>query len=133
MAGRNGMKLGRLAPKFHPKTLKFSAYLKADAPPPPPEKTYWEYKIGTYPMMLNDTLGDCTCADAGHRVMLWTAHGGEMVTPADADILAAYEAVGGYVPGDPSTDNGCAMTDVFEYCESTGIAGHKINGWVAVD
>jgi hypothetical protein len=84
-------------------------------------------------MMLNDTLGCCTCADAGHRVMLWTKHGGSMVTPTDADILTAYEAVGGYVPGDPSTDQGAAMTDVFSYCQSTGIAGHKINGWVAVD
>ena len=134
MSGRPGMKLGRLAPKVHAKTLLLDKYLLPEALPAPPEKAYWEYKVGeTWPMMLNDSLGDCTCADAGHRVMLWTAHSGALVTPTDEQVLDVYKAVGGYVPGDPSTDNGCAMTDVFDYCRTTGIAGHKIDGWVQVD
>jgi hypothetical protein len=53
--------------------------------------------------------------------------------PTDAETLAAYSAVSGYVPGDPSTDNGAVMLDVLNYWRNTGIGGHKILGYVAVD
>ena len=58
MPGRPGMRLGRLAPKIHRNTLLFDDYLKADAPPPPPEKSYWEYKVPPdWTMMGNDKSG----------------------------------------------------------------------------
>ena len=40
-------------------------------PPPPKKRTYSNSifsKGGTLGMMLNDSLGDCTCAAAGHMV-----------------------------------------------------------------
>ena len=55
-----------------------------------------------------------------------------MVTPSLADVIAVYSAVTGYVPGDPSTDNGAAITDVLAYWQSHGIASHTILGWAAV-
>ena len=75
------MKLGKLAPKAHPKTLQFSRYLKAGAPPLPPAKVYWEYKVpvGAWQMFGNDTIGDCTCACIAHMLML--------VTPAAPAIV----------------------------------------------
>ena len=55
---------------------------------------------------MNDNLGDCVEAAKGHAEQVWGLCNGRMVTVPDSTILANYEAIGGYVPGDPSTDNG---------------------------
>jgi hypothetical protein len=128
-------KLGKLAPKFNRKTLRFSSFLRATALPAPPEKAFWEYKIPpkTIGMFLNDQIGDCTCAEVAHHIMLMTAHTGTMVVPTDDEVQAMYSAISGYVPGDESTDTGCAITDVLDYWQTTGLAGHKIDGWASID
>jgi hypothetical protein len=134
-------KLGRLPKKHNAKTLDFAKYLRASAPPPPPAKLWREYKIpaGAWGMFGNDTIGDCTCAAVAHMIMLTTAHTGTLVTPVEADIIAAYSAITGYDPnqtqpdGSNPTDNGAAITDVLNYWQTTGIAGHKILGWAAID
>ena len=51
-------KLGKAPPKFNRKTLTLSRYLLPTAPAFPPAKTYWEYKVGAWPMFLNDQLAD---------------------------------------------------------------------------
>ncbi len=124
------MKLGRLPRKEHPGTLKLGKYLTVGAAP---MKSYWEYKVGDWPMMVNDSVGDCTCACAGHMIQNWTAHTYGMATPTDDEIIAAYSAITGYVPGDESTDNGAAITDVLSYWQNPGIAGHKILAWAEID
>ena len=50
----------------------------------------------------------------------------------DSAILAAYSAVSGYVPGDPSTDVGAACLDVLNYWRSTGIGGDQIAAYASV-
>ena len=128
-------KLGRLPKKFHPKTLMLSKYLLSDLPAPP-AKVYREYKVpaNAWGFYGNDTLGDCTCAAKAHLLMMMTAHTQPtMFVSAVADIIAAYSAISGYVPGDPSTDTGCAMTDVLNYFQTTGIAGHQILAWASVN
>jgi hypothetical protein len=90
-------------------------------------------EVTSWPMSLNDTLRDCTIAAANHTQMAWNqfAHGSN--TPwTDDQVLAAYEAIGGYVPGDPSTDNGCVMQDVLQYWKTEGIAGDKILAYGAI-
>lgn len=84
-------------------------------------------------MMLNDQLGCCVCADSGHALMLRTANSGTIVIPADSDILGMYEAVGGYVPGNASTDQGCDETAACQYLENTGLCGQKSAGTAMVD
>jgi hypothetical protein len=81
---------------------------------------------------MNDTLGDCTCAGAGHQIMAWTANAGKLAIPADADILNAYETITGYTPSDPSTDQGAVELDVLKYWRGTGIAGHRIGAFAAI-
>lgn len=135
------MKLGKLAPKKHSKTLLFSKYLLADAPPPPPEKTYWEYKVNpsTIGMYGNDTIGDCTCAAVAHYIILATAHTGKVVFPEVEDVIKMYSAITGYDPsqtdanGNNPTDTGAAITDVLNYWQTTGLAGHKILGWAEIE
>jgi hypothetical protein len=62
----------------------------------------------------------------------WTANAGTEATVTDADVLAAYTAVGGYNPADPSTDQGAAIIDVLNYWRRTGIAGHKITAFMGM-
>ena len=40
----------------------------------------------------------------------------------DDAILGLYEAVGGYVLGNPATDNGCMLQAVCQYMVTTGLA-----------
>jgi hypothetical protein len=84
-------------------------------------------------MMENDQLGDCTCAGMGHAEMLWSANGGSIDIPSDNDVITAYEAVGGYVPGNPNTDNGAVELTVLKYWKTTGIGGRKIMGYADVN
>ena len=83
--------------------------------------------------MMNDRLGCCTCSTAGHMIQTWTAQAHNEVTVPDAAILAAYEAVGGYIPGNDSTDNGARITDLLNYFRDVGIGGHKISAWAEVN
>jgi hypothetical protein len=84
-------------------------------------------------MYLNDQLGDCVCADSCHTLMLRTANAGTIVIPTDQDALSLYEAVGGYVQGQPSTDTGCDETSMCQYLESTGLCGQKSVGTGMLD
>lgn len=89
---------------------------------------------GPYGMYLNDQLGDCVCADTAHEVLLHTANSGNgLIVPTDDDVLALYEAVGGYKPGDPSTDQGCDETSMEEYVQTTGFCGQKSAGSGMID
>lgn len=128
--------LGRSKRSVHtPKSLakrdKVSAYLDTlpDAPP------ICDYTSGiiTWGQMMNDTIGDCTCAAAGHLIQDWTAAAGSEVTIPDTAVLSAYEAVGGYVPGKESTDNGAQISDVLNYFQNTGIGGYQITAHAEVN
>jgi hypothetical protein len=56
-----------------------------------------------------------------------------MVTPTDKQIGAAYSAVTGYNPATGANDNGAAEIDVLNYWRPSGIAGHKIGAYAAVE
>lgn len=130
--GRN-IKLGKAPARHDPRTLQLAKYIPAKAIAAPPVKDDWSKKVKNWPMMGNDTLGDCTCACAGHMIEQWTTYAGTQMVPKDADILKAYEAVGGYVPGDPSTDRGAVILDVLNYWRATGVAGHKILAFASLE
>ena len=125
------MNLGRTQSPLDPRTLRHATYRVAAALPqfPPTE----DYTVPSWPMYLNDTIGDCAVAGPAHMIQAWTARGAGEVTLADADVLAAYRAISGYDPADPSTDTGCNLLDVLKYWQSTGIGGHKIGPYVAID
>jgi hypothetical protein len=73
----------------------------------------------------NDTEGDCVCEDSGHQVMVHSANAGAIVIPTKDEIQALYSAVGGYVPGNSATDQGCDETSMEQYMMSTGLCGQK--------
>lgn len=126
-----GYKLGKKLAKIDHRTLKLENYIKAL--PPPPNSMGYVKEVKIWPMMLNDQLGDCVIAAAGHMIEQWSTYAGKAFTPSDLAIIKAYEDVGGYVPGDPSTDNGAYLLDVLNYWRKTGIADHKIVAFVSVN
>jgi hypothetical protein len=131
------LKLGRKPARHTRRSLK-SALVMARAldplgAPPPASNDYTAAVKVPWGMFANDRLGDCVCADTAHALMLRTANASSIVVPADSDVIALYEAVGGYVPGDESTDNGCDETSMCEYLEKTGFLGHRSDATGAVD
>jgi hypothetical protein len=125
-------KLGKRAPRLDPRTFKLSKYLPKAIPPAPIADGYLT-KVGTWPMYLNDTLGDCAIASAAHIIQQEVIYAGTGTPITNADVLLGYEKVGNYVPGEPTTDNGCDLLTALNYWRSTGYGGHKIAAYVSVD
>lgn len=118
------MKLGKLAAKQDDKRLKLGKYIATL--PPAPSVCDWLSGITSWGMMLNDNLGDCTCAGIGHFNQVGTAATGSVDTPTDQEILDLYCKSCGYVVGDPSTDNGGVEVDVLNYVRKNGLGGRKV-------
>jgi hypothetical protein len=93
--------------------------------------------VSDWPMYLNDQLGDCTIAGAAHMFAAMSVYAGHPEPSfSDKEIVTAYSAVSGYVPGDPSTDNGADLQTVLEYLRGTGMTDttgktHKAAGYAA--
>src|SRR5579862_1190901 len=132
--GKLATQLGKRAPRLDRRTFKLARYLPAIIPPPPVETSGYVTKVPEWKMYMNDTLGICVGAAAAHLINQETYYaGGTEIEPTDAQVLKTYEDVGGYVPGDPSTDNGMDMLTFCNYWRSTGVGGHKILGFATVD
>jgi hypothetical protein len=127
-------KLGKLPKKWNEKTLLLDDYLP-DALPAAPPKIWREFKVpqGQWGMYGNNLAGCCTFSAKAHRRMMETAHTGTMVTPDPALVMDCYIALTGYDPATGANDTGCAMTDVLQYEQTTGIAGNKILAWAQID
>ncbi len=63
----------------------------------------------------------------------WTTYAGAPRVLDDTAIIAAYSAISGYRPGNPSTDHGANELDVLKYWRKKGIGGDKIVGFVALE
>ena len=127
------LKLGKQAARHDPRALLLASYLTPVLPTPPATFDLTG-KVHAWGMMVNDQLGDCTCAAAGHLIMEWTANAGKkMVAPTDKQIVAAYSAITGYNPTTGANDNGAVELDVLNYWRQSGIAGHKIGAFMALE
>lgn len=140
------LKLGRLAPKEGAVKVQLGDFLNlAVLPPLPP--TYGHKALFPTPsqieMYLNDQLGDCTIASLLHQTLLYELSTGVSWADATASLsddiaLKLYEAIAGYKPGDPSTDNGAVISDVAKYRVQTGFTDlkgktHKLAGFAGID
>ena len=131
MADHSAMRLGKAPPRLDRRTLRLTNYI-TPALPPAPASVSWSATTTNLGVMLNDKYGCCTYSAGGHMIQTWTAANGKQYVVPDSAILAGYERQG-FVPGDPSTDNGAVELDVLNDWRKTGIGGHKILGYVAVD
>lgn len=126
-------KLGKRPPRFDHRTLRLASYLTPALPPPPPRVDWTRGFNINYGMMLNDSLGDCVEAAKGHAGQVWSLCNGRLVTVPDSIILSNYEANGGYVPGDASTDNGEVELDSLKAWRKNGFGGHSLSAFAAID
>jgi hypothetical protein len=131
-------RFGRKRPVVrHPK-LSFKNYMLPGIPAPPPTADYTPAATAALQEMYeNDTLGDCVIAAVEHveGVLTGNANPPPLLYTND-QTTAFYSAACGYVPGDPSTDDGCDVQQTLAYWENNGSpAGstHTIVGYLSVD
>jgi hypothetical protein len=132
------LRMGRLRPPPGARRLRLMNYAVAPTlPTAPPSADYWAPSAASWlaNVLGNDQLGDCTAAGAFHvgGALLASAGGGVPFSPDD--VIKFYSATTGYVPGDPSTDQGGDEQTVLNYWKSTGLTpgAHQIAGWVSID
>lgn len=137
------LKMGRRRPIARGPRLKLSNYLMKSLPEPPDHVNYVpKAQTALSQMYDNDKLGDCVIACMGHIEGVLIGNAGAAYSPlilTDAEVISLYSAIGGYVPGNPATDQGCDEQTALNYWQQKGlwmlggIPSHKIAAWVAVD
>ena len=137
-----GVKFGRLHRTYDPRIPHLSALLAGQVPPPPPPSIDWTKGMpANLGMMLNDTLGDCTCAAVYHAIQVWTYNANKkMVTWPDADVEKLYIQACGYNPRVPGEGPGGNEQSVLTYLLKTGAptgangqTRHTITAFLEVD
>jgi hypothetical protein len=132
MIDHSKMKLGRKAVKTDSRTLRLARYLTPDLPAPPPAVD-WTKGISDWGMMLNNSLGDCTCAACGHAVQVWSANAYHEITPPDSAVLKAYQDWCGYNPNCPSSDAGGVELDVLTDWKNSSLDSHILLAFASVN
>ena len=126
------VKLGKQTPHHDNRIPMLSKYT-ATLPAPPPTVDN-DGKITNLGMMLNDKLGDCTCAAVGHCIQQWTAEAQakEVILP-DPDIEKLYEIVGHYNPANPKSDRGAVEINVLNYWLGKPVVGNKLSAFCSLE
>ena len=126
------VKLGKQTAHHDSRVPLLSKYT-ASLPAPPPATNY-DAKVTNLGMMLNDKLGDCTCAAVGHCIQQWTAEAQktEVVIP-DADILKLYEIVGHYDPNNPKSDRGAVELNVLTYWLANPLDNNQLSAFCSIE
>lgn len=103
--------------------LNFANYLTPSLPPPPAERILWTKAAAPYlkQVLLNDKLGDCTCAGVFHIAGALLANLWQPVPFTDDDVQGLYERACGYNPSNPSTDQGGNEQTVLDYIIKNGL------------
>lgn len=129
-------RLGRLpsAPRDLTRSLHLKNFLDTGYTGTVPDVVSYSPDAKNLPIDANDQLGDCTAAGAAHVITTITQFGqGAPVVPSVDDVIKFYSGSTGYVPGRPNTDQGGDMQTVLKYWNKTGLAGHKVAAYFAVD
>ena len=135
-------RLGRTQRTYDSRIPHMSALLAGQTlAPPPPEKNWTTGMPQELGMMMNDTLGDCTCAAVYHAQQVWTYNaGGTMQTQPDFDVEKLYVLACGYNPRVGGEGPGGNEQKVLAYLLNHGApmgpkgkARNKIAAFVEVD
>jgi hypothetical protein len=135
-------KLGRLHRTYDPRIPHMSALLAGQTLTPPPPRADWTAGMPVFlGMMLNDTLGDCTCAAVYHALQVWSFNAsGAMQTQPDDDVEKLYILACGYNPRvggeDPGGNEQHLLTYLLKSGAPMGTDGqtrNKIAAFVEVD
>lgn len=129
-------KFGKQETRHDPRTLRLSALLAPDLPPPPDifsalPRVEQATKVADprrlFPMDGNDVHGCCVIAAAAHAETLWEAFAGKKRVPTKSVVLRDYFHLTG------GEDSGLVEIDTLNYWRQTGITGERILAYAAVD
>jgi hypothetical protein len=135
-------KLGRLPRGNDARIPHLSALLAGRQAADPPASLDWTKGMpAELGMMLNDRLGDCTCAAVYHAMQVWNFNVRQsLLTQPDSDVEKLYELACGYDPKAGGEGPGGNEQKVLHYLLSKGApvgSGgaevHKIAAYVEVD
>lgn len=132
------LRTGKHPAVIKPETPRFKSYL-AEGIAPAPAEMNWYGSVTNWGMMGNDTLGDCTIASKGHDLQVASLNAPAsawpqgMVSLSTAEAIQYYSSWDGYVPGDPSTDNGGVISSVLELWRQQRLIGHRLMAYAAID
>lgn len=81
---------------------------------------------------------NCVIACMAHLGGVFLGNAGGKLYLTSAQIIDLYSAIGGYIPGDPNTDQGADIQTALNYWVKSGLLPtnkppHKIKAWMAVD
>lgn len=131
----HSVKFGCLRPVV-PIRRMFRRYLTAVALPPPPDAVdFSPLALAVLTLMLgNSMVGNCVQAGFGHHKGVWTGNVGKLFVETDAQAIADYSAITGYVPGDPNTDRGTDPVAAYQWWAANPSAnGSKLAGAMGFD
>ncbi len=116
------VRFGRTARTYNPGVPHMSALIAARAvSPPPPSVNHVSGMPADFGMMLNDNLGDCTCAAYYHARQVWTFNAGSKeVTEPDVDVQQLYVQACGYNPKKKGPGPGGNEQKVLTYLTKKG-------------
>lgn len=120
-------KLGCLpSPEGYPRVF-MSRYMAVGLPTPPVEADF-QSKIAKWPMMLNDTYGDCVIAGQGHQVQVFTSYGlDKEVVLTDKVIQTSYFTQSG------GRDSGLNIPESLDYWVKNPLGGVKLSAWASLN
>jgi len=130
------VKFGRIAPVTLGLRLRLGNYVDlSQLPPAPGSCDYTRSSMSSLVnVFLNDQLGDCVIAGGYHVTGVETGNAGNLFEATNQQIVADYSVIGGYKPGDPSTDRGCNEVTALNRWMTHGFAnGTKLTGWFQID
>jgi hypothetical protein len=119
--------------------LKLENYTMKSLPDPPTSCNYVTAAASALAQMYgNDTVGDCVIAEILHQLGVATGNAGDEAVFTNTEAIGLYSAITGYVPGDPSTDNGTVPQDALNYMMKPGFSvpgydNFTYSGWAAVN
>lgn len=126
VAGR----LGKLPPKIDPRTLQLGPY--ATRLPSEPETADWGSLATNIGPMGNLDYGDCVLAARGQARHTWTSSNHHQIIVPDEIIIDEYVRVGGFVRGNPATDNGANMLVALNDWRKIGCGGQTIDAYAEI-
>jgi len=128
--------LGRNIPRAHTPRFSMDRFVRSSVLDVPPATVDYSPKAmaSLSRMFKNDALGCCVISGANHMEGVETGNAGSIYLPSDDQIVKEYTAIGGYVPGDPSTDQGSDEDTAINFYTTHGFGnGTKLLGSLTVN
>lgn len=121
MSAPNSLRFGRLPNDPTRPRVRLTAR-PVGYSPPASVNLYSRVPAESWGMDGNDNAGDCTLAEVDHTTKATEVAAGNPEVESSADeVLAAYSAITGYDPADPSTDQGAEMQVVRAWWRKHGV------------